>query len=411
MRLYKNTYRDRHGQARESNKWYCEFRDQVQVVRRIPLLSDKTASDEAGRKIERLVALRASGEAPDLELSRWLLTCPAQITQLLSEWRIIDSTRVAAIKTLAEHLDEYQRDLEMGGNSDKHATVTHARAKRIIDHCGFFAIADMRDDAVKDFLSNLWKEKKISAKTFGYYVRDLKAFCKWLIRTRRARENPMEHLSGLGSKALARDSRKRRRALSLEEVKALLAATSTEPSRYDMPGQERALVYRLAVETGLRVSEIGSLTRSSFHLDAKVPTVFVPGSATKNARDAELPLRKATVEILRAHLKDKMPGSNAFRMPPSTKTARMLRADLVTAGIAAVDSAGRVVDFHALRHTFLTLLANSGVHPKVAQDLARHSDVNLTLSRYSHTVLDQRSEAVDRLPDFDNHEERASGSL
>src|SRR5690348_13637490 len=94
MRLYKNTYRDRHGQPRESNKWYCEFRDHVQVVRRIPLLTDKVASEEAGRKIERLVALRASGEAPDIELSRWLLTCPAPITQLLAEWRIIDSTRV-----------------------------------------------------------------------------------------------------------------------------------------------------------------------------------------------------------------------------------------------------------------------------------------------------------------------------
>ncbi|MFH5804676.1 hypothetical protein [Alienimonas sp. DA493] len=35
------------------------------------------------------------------------------------------------------------------------------------------------------------------------------------------------------------------------------------------------------------------------------------------------------------------------------------------------DAAGRVLDFHALRHTFVTNLARSGVHPKHAQALAR----------------------------------------
>jgi integrase len=59
-----------------------------------------------------------------------------------------------------------------------------------------------------------------------------------------------------------------------------------------------------------------------------------------------------------------------------------------------------VADFHALRHTFITNLAMSGVHPKVAQDLARHSTIELTMSRYSHTVMEQRSEAVARLPAF-----------
>lgn len=64
------------------------------------------------------------------------------------------------------------------------------------------------------------------------------------------------------------------------------------------------------------------------------------------------------------------------------------------------DQDGNVADFHALRHTFISNLARGGVHPKLAQDLARHSDVNLTLSRYSHTVLAERSAALDALPDL-----------
>jgi len=65
------------------------------------------------------------------------------------------------------------------------------------------------------------------------------------------------------------------------------------------------------------------------------------------------------------------------------------------------DEAGRVADFDALRHTFISNLARGGVHPKLAQDLARHSDVNLTLSRYSHTELEEQASAVASLPSLD----------
>ena len=42
-----------------------------------------------------------------------------------------------------------------------------------------------------------------------------------------------------------------------------------------------------------------------------------------------------------------------------------------------------VADFHALRHTFITNLAESGVHPKLAQELARHSTITLTMDKYT----------------------------
>lgn len=52
--------------------------------------------------------------------------------------------------------------------------------------------------------------------------------------------------------------------------------------------------------------------------------------------------------------------------------------------LAEIDEAGQVVDFHGLRHTFITLPARSGVHPTTMQAMARHSDPRLTLGRYSH---------------------------
>ena len=48
----------------------------------------------------------------------------------------------------------------------------------------------------------------------------------------------------------------------------------------------------------------------------------------------------------------------------------MLRDDLEAAGIPYVDAAGLYADFHALRHSFVSLITKGGVHPKIAQRLA-----------------------------------------
>ena len=61
---------------------------------------------------------------------------------------------------------------------------------------------------------------------------------------------------------------------------------------------------------------------------------------------------------------------------------------------------GRVADFHGLRHTFVSNLANSGVHPKTAQTLARHSTIGLTMDRYTHVVVEDTVRAVAELPDL-----------
>lgn len=50
-----------------------------------------------------------------------------------------------------------------------------------------------------------------------------------------------------------------------------------------------------------------------------------------------------------------------------------------------------------LRHTFGTMLAASGVHPKTAQDLMRLSDINLTMSRYTHTLRGQAQKSIECL--------------
>ena len=74
------------------------------------------------------------------------------------------------------------------------------------------------------------------------------------------------------------------------------------------------------------------------------------------------------------------------------------KADYEAAGIKETDAAGQYFDYHALRHWFATWLAEAGTHPKVAQELLRHTDVRLTLRYYTHTTAEQKTAALASLP-------------
>ena len=84
------------------------------------------------------------------------------------------------------------------------------------------------------------------------------------------------------------------------------------------------------------------------------------------------------------------------------RAAEMLRGDLDAAGIAyAVEGPDgpEYADFHALRHSFLTLGGRSGIDLRTLQELAGHSKPELT-ARYSHRRLYDLTGAVNKLPNL-----------
>ena len=58
------------------------------------------------------------------------------------------------------------------------------------------------------------------------------------------------------------------------------------------------------------------------------------------------------------------------------------------------DDSGLFADFHSNRHLFITSLERAGLSPKMAQTLARHSDVRLTLGVYTHVGLHDQTVAI-----------------
>ncbi len=402
MRVFRTSYRDRDGQKRQASKWYIELRDHLQTVRRFPGFVDKSATEALGQQIKKLIECRGAGEPLNPALCRWLSQTPQTLRQRFVEIGLLDAERASGGKPLSEHLTDFEKFLIAKGNTPDHVSLVVSRARRTIEGCKFFYWMDLSASKVQRYLAGLREttkdetgsvKKGISAQTFNFYLQALKEFCRWMVQDRRASESPVQHLKGLNVRT---DRRHDRRALSPDEIRLLLETATTQPERFAMTGQERAMLYQLAVETGLRANELRTLKVSSFDFDNC--SVVVEAAYSKHRRRDVLPLRPDTANKLREFFKNKLPSALAFNMPE--KPAKMFKADLEAAGIAYVDESGRYADFHSLRHTTGSLLACAGVHPKVAQSIMRHSDINLTLSRYTHTLSGQETQAVESLPDL-----------
>ena len=76
----------------------------------------------------------------------------------------------------------------------------------------------------------------------------------------------------------------------------------------------------------------------------------------------------------------------------------LLKRDLQRACVPYVDASGRYADFHSLRHRFISGLARAGAHPKVAQDLAYHKTLDMTMKVYTHTHTGDLVDALENPP-------------
>ena len=50
--------------------------------------------------------------------------------------------------------------------------------------------------------------------------------------------------------------------------------------------------------------------------------------------------------------------------------------------------------FHDLRHTCVTLLLTEGVAPHIVQQIVGHSGIDVTMTIYAHTSLDEKRKAL-----------------
>jgi site-specific recombinase XerD len=182
--------------------------------------------------------------------------------------------------------------------------------------------------------------------------------------------------------------------LTEPEVDALLASCD----QATWTGRRDHALLLLAVQTGLRISELTALTRTDVHLGAGAH-VACHG---KGRKDRITPLTSATVTILRDWLSehDADPGAPLFPTRRSTTLSR----DAVEHRLAHYTSQatrrcpslrGKKITAHVLRHTTAMRLLHAGVDTGVIALWLGHVSVETT-QIYLHADLELKEKALSR---------------
>ncbi len=288
--------------------------------------------------------------------------------------------RESATKPLVEHLSDFLASRRGEGCVSDYVDRIDVRVKLLCQSCEWVLARDVEPEA---FVS--WRSRhRLAAKTLNHYLDSMNALLNWMRRQGRVLANPLQCV---GKVSVQGREKVCRRALTDAEVNRLLSVA----------GRYRT-VYLAALLTGLRRGELRQLVWGDVHLAAPSPFLKVRGATTKNGKDATIWLRDDLAQALR-NLPNtrRQPMSRVFRMPKSSRVVEHFAA----ARVQRVDTQGRRVDFHALRHTFATNLSRGGVTPRVAMELMRHSDMRLTMKTYTDTTQLPTREALDMLPRFE----------
>ena len=381
---------------KQAENWSAKVKDDLGVWQRVTFCPDKTLS---GLMLD--------------DLKRKAMKCRAGLADPFDAHRK---------RPLSEHVAEFEKSLEDNGNTAAYCRLVANRARRVIDDCRFRRIADISASRAQAALADLKrgdsKQVGLSQQTVNFHLQAIKQFCRWLVADRRTGETPLTHLQGGNVKL---DVRLERRELSTEEIRWLLETVQSSAASHSLSGIERFRLYATALGTGLRASELASLTPASFDFDDDPPIVRIGAANEKARRGDVIPLPPDLVNLLRPWLKTMSRGKRLWpgKWAAHKYASKFIQHDLKAARAAWLDKAtdaaeresrdksdfldyrnhdNQQADFHSLRHTYLSRLGRSGASPKVMQMLARHSTVELTLGRYTHAGLFDLSSAVNALP-------------
>lgn len=389
MAIFKRQLEIKGDEIKYSKNYYIRFTDHNGITRIVSGLMNKRATENLEDKINELVELKRAKMSP--AIAKWVTDLPNKILKNLVKYGIIDNHIFSNTISANVHLESFNQYLLDKGCSAKYIGTIIPRLRKVVRHCNIVNINDLQIEIVSRFVANM----PISDQTRKHYHRSLKGFSRWLFMTGRT---PIDYLERLHIPRVKENVRVRR-CLTTKETSLLLNMTAKSQLKYKkVGGQERHLIYRVALETGLRANEIRTLRVND--LDFENKTLRIKAKNEKSRRGAILPLQDNLSNLLQIFVHRKSGSSRVFNVPEST--SEMLRVDLKSAGIKYKTEDG-YADFHALRHTYCTLLSVNGTSPQIAQRLMRHTDPRLTQSYYTHLSTDELRQGC-KLPDFSNIE-------
>jgi site-specific recombinase XerD len=224
------------------------------------------------------------------------------------------------------------------------------------------------------FLDHLERQRRVSVRSRNLRLTAIHSFFRYIAFELPTHSAQIQRVLAIPSK---RFTRSLVRSLTRAEVDALLGA----PDRDTWFGRRDHAFILMAVQTGLRLSEITGATRDNLVLGTGAH-VRVVG---KGRKERCTPLAKPTAAILNAWLREPSKGDGRLLFPNAKGeqlsvhgVKYMLNKHAATAAKACPSLQGKRVTVHRLRHTMALEMLQAGVDRAVIALWLGHESVETT---------------------------------
>lgn len=253
------------------------------------------------------------------------------------------------------------------------------------------AINDINVAFISNFLNNLETERKNSVRTRNSRLAAIHSFFQYL-----ALQEPLH--TALAQQILAIPPKRARQKpiayLTENEAQAILAA----PNLSNWTGRRDRALLTLAIQTGLRVSELSGLQ----NIDLILGTTAYVHCYGKGRKERCTPLQPYAIRILRSWIGEQKGAPNDPLFPNQKGTflsrdgvAYILAQHVATATQNCPSLRKKRITPHVLRHTTAMTLLNHGVDRTVIALWLGHQSVETT-EIYFHEDLQIKQRALDR---------------
>lgn len=251
--------------------------------------------------------------------------------------------------------------------------------------------SDITDDCVREFRLHLNRQSAgnnratgatLSKKTQNYYLIALRSFLKYMAR-QEVKSLPADRIE------LAKTPERTLDLITPTELRRLLDS----PKGDDLKTLRDRAILEMLFSTGLRVSELCSLTRDvDFSADefsirgkgGKVRVVFISDDA-RRAVNAYLKNRKDMDDALFVKIGDETKKKQKYDALDRRSIERIVKQCAIKAGIS------KKVTPHVIRHCFATGLLSNGADIRSVQMMLGHANIGTT-QIYTHVTDKQLRE-------------------
>lgn len=285
----------------------------------------------------------------------------------------------ASPNTIAGYRDTFRLFLRFA-SKQRHTPPTRLR------------IEELNADLVTDFLTHVETERRNGARSRNTRLAAIRSFFRFVAMNEPVHLLHCQQILAIPSK---RHVRRAVTFLEREEIAALIAA----PNRTTWIGRRDHMILLVALQTGLRASELINLRRAD--------VVLGPGAHVrcdgKGRKERCTPLRQDTAKLLDAWLRDRSGGADQPLFPTmrGDRLSRDALEHLVRRHVAVASRScpalvGRRVSPHVLRHSTAMELLQHGVDTSVIALWLGHESVETT-QVYLHADLKLKEKALSRM--------------